>query len=60
MNNIYVQNGYSDREHYLRELAEQFELDYDSVKLMADFLGPNEDFDGLVSTLEDMPELEDY
>lgn len=30
------------------------EVDLDTVKALADLLGPNEDFDGLVSQLEDM------
>lgn len=29
-------------------------MNQDTVKALADLLGPNEDFDGLVSQLEDM------
>ena len=35
-------------------VAEDYGVDLDTVKALADLLGPNEDFDGLVSQLEDM------
>jgi len=41
------------RKQYLSGLAEDFGVDLDTVLLMADLLGPNEDFDGLVTTIED-------
>ena len=50
---IYKQNGYADRRDYLSCLADEFGIDLDVVLLMADLLGPNEDFDGLVMALED-------
>lgn len=53
-NKVYEANGYDDREDYLSCLAEDYGLDLDTVKVLADLLGPNEDFDGLVSQLEDM------
>lgn len=53
-NDIYQANGYNDREDYLSGLAEDYGVDLDTVKALADLLGPNEDFDGLVSQLEDM------
>lgn len=53
-NDIYQMNGYKDRNDYLRLLAEDFGVDLDTVKALADLLGPNEDFDGLVSQLEDL------
>lgn len=53
-NDIYQANGYNDREDYLSCLAEDYGGDLDIVKALADLLGPNEDFDGLVSQLEDM------
>ncbi len=52
--NIYQMNGYNDREEYLSSLAEDYGVDLDTVKALADQLGPNEDFDGLVSQLEDL------
>ncbi len=53
-NDVYLANGYEDREDYLSCLAEDYGVDLDTVKALADLLGPNEDFDGLVSQLEDM------
>lgn len=52
---VYRDNGYSDREDYLSCLAEDYGVDLEeTVRPLADLLGPNEDFDGLVSALEDM------
>ena len=48
---IYEENGYADRKDYLRGLAEEYGT---KVYILADLLGPNEDFDGLVTGLEDM------
>ena len=50
---IYEQQGYSDREQYLESLAEDYGLDLELVTAAADILGPNEDFDGLVTTIQD-------
>lgn len=52
--NIYQEYGYASREDYLSSLAEDYGVELDTVKALADLLGPNEDFDGLVSQLEDM------
>lgn len=57
--NIYQQHGYYNREDYLRCLAEDWDMPIYTVKMLADMLGPNEDFDGLVTTLEDAEEMED-
>lgn len=51
MNNIYVENGYANRMDYLRHLAEEYEVDLKTVLALAILLGPEEDFDGLVSAL---------
>ena len=51
---IYRENGYDSRKHYLECIAEEMGIDIDTVQLMASVLGPNEDFDGLVTSLEDM------
>lgn len=54
MSNPYKDNGYADREDYLSCLAEDYGLDLEEVvRPIADLLGPTEDFDGLVSMLED-------
>jgi hypothetical protein len=50
---IYQENGYASRRAYLDSLAEDMGLDRDTVYLMAMMLGPSEDFDGLVTSLED-------
>jgi hypothetical protein len=51
---IYMQNGYRDREDYLSCMAEDYDVRLETVKYLADLLGPNEDFDGLISALEDV------
>lgn len=51
---IYRANGYNDREDYLSCLAEDYGVDLDTVYALADLLGPNEDFDGLVTQLGDL------
>lgn len=51
---IYKDNGYENRRDYLECLAEDFEVDVATVFALADILGSNEDFDGLVTSLEDM------
>jgi hypothetical protein len=50
---IYQENGYANRRAYLDSLAAELGLDRDTVHLMAMMLGPSEDFDGLVTSLED-------
>jgi hypothetical protein len=50
---IYTDNGFSSRSAYLRNLSEEMEIDIGTVLMAADLLGPNEDFDGLVTELED-------
>ena len=52
-NNAYVEAGYKNRNAYLRGLADDNGISYAKVKAIADMLGPSEDFDGLVTTLED-------
>ena len=54
MSNVYRELGYNDREDYLSCLAEDYGLDLEQVvRPLADMLGRNEDFDGLVCALED-------
>ena len=50
---IYISNGYTDRNDYLNSLADDMGIDRESVDMIADMLGEAEDFDGLVSALED-------
>lgn len=51
---IYKRKGYANRADYLRGLAEENGVDLDIVLVIADMLGPYEDFDGLVSMVEDI------
>jgi len=53
-NDVYVLNGYRDRKDYLESMAGEYGVSYEKVALLSDILGPDEDFDGLVSTLEDL------
>lgn len=50
---VYEEQGYEDRESYLKCLAEDNDVDYTIVRELALVLGPNEDFDGLVVAVED-------
>lgn len=50
--NIYQEKGYENRKDYLRSVAIEYGIDLETVCLLADVLGPNEDFDGLISELE--------
>ena len=51
--NIYVKNGYKNRRDYLLSLADEFDIPFDIVAACASMLGSSEDFDGLVTCLED-------
>lgn len=53
MSNVYVDNGYKNRDDYLECLSVDFDIDLEDVYCMADMLGPTEDFDGLVTHLGD-------
>ncbi len=55
---VYQMNGYRNREDYLRYLAEDSCRGLKHVEMLADLLGEDEDFDGLVSALEDWQEWE--
>lgn len=50
---IYEEAGFKDRKDYLTDLADQFGVDEYVVFSLADMMGESEDFDGLVSELED-------
>jgi hypothetical protein len=61
IDNVYEMNGYADRQDYLDDLADNMGLDRSIVSALADMLGENEDFDGLVTSLQDInPEDFDY
>ena len=50
-------NGYENRKEYLIAMAEEFGVDEETVFLLADMLGKDEDFDGLISMLEDYEDM---
>jgi hypothetical protein len=52
--NAYTLNGFETRRDYLESLAEEYPADV--VFALADLLGPGEDFDGLITALEDYAE----
>lgn len=47
---IYVQNGYANRAEYLDSLREEYG---EAVDALISVLPPSEDFDGLITELED-------
>jgi hypothetical protein len=53
IDNVYEMNGFADRQDYLDDLADNMGIDRDTVAMLADMLGESEDFDGLVTSLED-------
>ena len=53
MNTIYQNEGYKSRSSYLSAMAEDYGVDEDIVLIIAGMLGESEDFDGLISALED-------
>lgn len=48
---VYTENGYANRKEYLDELREEYGSDM--VNTLLTVLPASEDFDGLVSSLED-------
>ena len=50
---VYQENGYKNRDDYLNSLSEDYGVPIDAVLALAEVLGPDEDFDGLISNLED-------
>jgi predicted metal-dependent peptidase len=50
----YTAYGYKDRSDYLETLADDYGIDAVIVNELAGMLGPSEDFDGLVSEIEDL------
>jgi hypothetical protein len=58
--NIYQQAGYENRTAYLEELSVEYDIELETVIMLADLLGENEDFDGLVTTFSDLADKRDY
>ena len=51
---IYTENGYQNRREYLDSLADDYGVERATVYAIADLYGPGEDFDGLVTAIEDL------
>ena len=56
--NVYIQNGYKSRGHYLECISEDYNVPIEAVYSLASTLGENEDFDGLVRALEDAENMD--
>lgn len=56
---IYTENGYANRKDYLDSMAAEYDVDRETVYMLASVLGKSEDFDGLITELEDMEMLMD-
>lgn len=52
----YVSNGFKDRAEYLQHLSDEYMVPIDTVESLAETLGENEDFDGLVTAVQDIAE----
>jgi len=50
-NIVYLENGFKDRDEYLESLCNEYPSEL--VYMCSDMLGETEDFDGLISHLED-------
>lgn len=50
---VYTENGYKNRTDYLKCMSQEFGVPFGVVVLLAEMLGPSEDFDGLICELED-------
>lgn len=53
MANVYKQRGFDSRQDYLIAVASTYELPLYSVEALANMLGKEEDFDGLLSMCAD-------
>ena len=56
---IYTDNGYANRRDYLQSLADDYGVSFEDVANLARVLGPDEDFDALVTEVEDLADLAD-
>ena len=54
---VYISNGYKDRDEYLDSLADDRGIDRMAVDMIADILGESEDFDGLIGALDDFEDF---
>jgi hypothetical protein len=54
---VYTENGYANRQDYLNELREEYG---DLVNILTTVLPASEDFDGLLTALEDAMDSGEY
>lgn len=57
---VYAENGYKNRREYLACIAEEYGAPWETVLAVAQILGPEEDFDGLIVALEDWADSEAF
>ena len=57
-NNAYIENGYKDRDDYLQCMSDEYGVPLKVVHSLADMLGESEEFDGLISALEDAENMD--
>lgn len=50
---VYEKKGYQSREDYLEQLSEDYDVPLDMVIELSELLTQEEDFDGLLSALND-------
>lgn len=50
---VYTENGYDNRKDYLKCMSDDYGVPMKAVVSLTQLLGPDEDFDGLVTGLED-------
>ena len=58
MSDIYREMGYESRQDYLENLAADYRVPEDVVFSLSDLLGESEDFDGLISAIEDAEKMD--
>jgi len=51
---LYLEHGAESRREYLAMLADEYDVPLSLVRSLASVFGPSEDFDGLVTALEDI------
>lgn len=57
---IYKANGFDSRRAYLTSIAEAYGVQVSAVFLLSQMLGAEEDFDGLISHLDDLSFNKDF
>jgi hypothetical protein len=56
--NVYQQHGFANRREYLESLADEVPLHV--VLSLADLLGESEDFDMLISEIDELSDLDNF